>query len=95
VERATPEVSAAAAAASASKVFLLRLPGGRPRLQGTGGVAAGSFALFWLPSGRPRLRLPGPLGVLAPVPLKAPSDQIGGEGAEWEKLRQPLDEEKV
>jgi hypothetical protein len=43
--------SAAAAAASAAKVFLLRLPGGRPRLRGTGGIAAGPFALFRLPNG--------------------------------------------
>jgi hypothetical protein len=46
VERLTPKGSAAAAAASASKVFLLRLPGGRPHLRGTGGIAVRSFALF-------------------------------------------------
>jgi hypothetical protein len=46
VERATLEGSVVAAATSVSKVFLLRLPGGRPRLQGTSGVAVGSFALF-------------------------------------------------
>jgi hypothetical protein len=93
VECATPEGSAAAIAARASKVFLLRLPGGRPRLQGTGGVAAGTFALFWLLSGRPRLRPPDPLGAPAPAPLKAPSDDIGGGEAEWEKLRQLLGNE--
>jgi hypothetical protein len=91
---AAPEDSAAAAAASASKVFLLRLPGGRPRLRGTGGVATGSFALFWLPNGRPRLRSPDPLGALAPALLRAPSDDIGGEGAKWEEPREPLDEEE-
>jgi hypothetical protein len=68
--------SAAAAAASATKVFLLRLPGGRPRLRGTGGVAAGSFALFLLPNGRPRLRPPNSLGAPAPAPLRAPVDDI-------------------
>jgi hypothetical protein len=94
VERATPEGSAAATATSNSKVFLLRLPGGRPRLRGTGGVTAGSFSLFWLPSGQPRLRPPDPLGAPAPAPLKVLSDDIGGGGAEWEKLRQLLDEEK-
>jgi hypothetical protein len=52
VERLALKGSAAAAAASASRVFLLRLPGGRPRLRGTGGVAAGSFALRL----QPRLR---------------------------------------
>jgi hypothetical protein len=93
VERATPEGSAAATAASASKVFLLRLPGGRPHLRDSGGIATGSFALFWLPSGRPRLRPPDPLGAPAPAPLKAPSDNIGGGGAEWEKLRQLFGEE--
>jgi hypothetical protein len=46
VERATPKVSAAAAATSASKVFLLRLPKRRPRLRRTDGVVVGSFALF-------------------------------------------------
>jgi hypothetical protein len=56
VEWLAPKGSVAATAASASRVFLLRLPGGRPRLQGTGGVAVGSLALFKLPSGRPRLR---------------------------------------
>jgi hypothetical protein len=65
---AAPADSAVAAATSAAKVFLLRLPGGRPRLRGTSSVAAGSFALFLLPMGgracarpirwglRPRLR---------------------------------------
>jgi hypothetical protein len=46
VEWLTPKGSAAAVAASAAKVFLLRLPGGRPRFRGTGGIAAGSLTLF-------------------------------------------------
>jgi hypothetical protein len=57
---------AAAAATSASRVLLLRLPGGRLCLRGTGGVAVGSFALFLLPSGWPRLLPPDPLGPPAP-----------------------------
>jgi hypothetical protein len=60
--------SAAATATSAAKVFLLQLPSRRPRLRGTGGVAAGSFALFWLSNGRPRLHPPDPLG--APAQLR-------------------------
>jgi hypothetical protein len=71
--------SAAAAATSAAKVFLLRLPGGQPHQRGTGGVAAGSFTLFLLPNGRPRFRLPDPLGALVPAPLRAPDDDIGAE----------------
>jgi hypothetical protein len=71
--------SAAAAAASADKVFLLWLPGGRPRQRGTGGVAAGPFSLFLLPNGRPRFRSPDPLGAPAPAPLRAPDDDIGAE----------------
>jgi hypothetical protein len=94
VAGAALEDSTAAAATSAAKVFLLRLPGGRPRLRGTGGVAAGSSAPFLLPNGRPRLRPPDPLGALAPAPLRAPDDDIGGEGAEWEMLREPLGEEE-
>jgi hypothetical protein len=93
-ERPTPEGSTAAAAASASRVFLLRLPGGRPRLRGTGSVAAGSFALFWLPSGRPRLRPPDPPGAPAPAPLIAPDDDIEGGGVEGEKQGRRLGEEK-
>jgi hypothetical protein len=46
VEWLAPKGSTAATAASAAKVFLLRLPGGRPRFRGTGGVAAGPLALF-------------------------------------------------
>jgi hypothetical protein len=88
------EDSAAAAATNAAKVFLLRLPGGWPRLRGTGGVAARSFAPFLLPNGRPRLRPPDPLGAPASAPLRAPDDDIGGEGAEWEMLREPLGEEE-
>jgi hypothetical protein len=91
---ATLADSAAAAAASATKVFLLRLPGGRPRLRGTGGVAVGSFTLFLLPNGRPRLRPPDPLGAPAPAPLRALDDDIGGKGAEREMLREPLGEEE-
>jgi hypothetical protein len=71
--------SAPAAAASAAKVFLLRLPGGRPRRRGTGGVAAWSFTLFLLPNGRPRFRPPDPLGAPAPALLRAPDDDIGAE----------------
>jgi hypothetical protein len=87
VERPTPEGSAVAVAASASKVFLLRLPGGQLRLRGTGGVAAGSFALFWLPSRQPRLRPLDPPGAPAPALLIAPNDDIGDGGAEGEKQR--------
>jgi hypothetical protein len=43
MEWLAPKGSAAAMAASASKVFLLRLPGGRPRLRGTGGLAFGAL----------------------------------------------------
>jgi hypothetical protein len=75
--------SATAAAASAAKVFLLRLPGGRPRLRRTGGIAAGSFALFWLPNGRPRLRPPDPLGTPALAPLRAPVDDIDAKELSW------------
>jgi hypothetical protein len=71
----------------------MRLPKGQPRLRGTGGVAAGTFALFWLPCGRPRLRPPDPLGAPALAPLKAPRNDIGGGKAEWEKLRQLLGDE--
>jgi hypothetical protein len=82
----------AATAASAARVFLLRLPKGRPRFRGTGGVAAGSLTLFWLPYGRPRLRPPGPSAAPAPAPLVAPiSDiEIAGEEAEamvWQNKR--------
>jgi hypothetical protein len=47
-----------AAAASAARVFLLRLPCGRPRFRGIGGFPAGP------PSGRPRSSDPSP--ALAP-----------------------------
>jgi hypothetical protein len=94
VVRAALADSTVAVAASAAKVFLLRPPGGRPRLRGIGGVAAGSFTLFLLPNGWPRLRLPNPLGALAPAPLRAPDDDIGGKGAEREMLREPLSEEE-
>jgi hypothetical protein len=53
-ERLAPEDLAAAAAASTAKVFLLRLPSGRPRFRDVGGVAAGPSAPCWLPSGRSR-----------------------------------------
>jgi hypothetical protein len=76
---ATLADSAVAAAASADKVFLLRMPGGRPRRRGTSGIAAGSFTLFLLPNGRPRFRPPDPLGASAPSPLRAPDDDIGAE----------------
>jgi hypothetical protein len=56
-----PVVAAvAAAAASAARVFLLRLPCGRPRFQGIGGVAARP------PSGRPRSPDPSPAPLFAP-----------------------------
>jgi hypothetical protein len=84
VERLAPKGSTTATAASASRVFLLRWPGGRPRLRGTGGVAAGSLALFWLPSGWPRLRPPDPPAAPAPAPLEASSDDIRAEGGEAE-----------
>jgi hypothetical protein len=86
--------SMAAAAASAAKVFLLRLPGGRPHLRGTSGVATGSFALFRLPNGQPRLCPPDPLEAPAPAPLRAPDDDIGGKRAEQEMLREPLGEDE-
>jgi hypothetical protein len=73
---ATPADSAAAAATSAAKVFLLQLPGGRPRLRGTGSVTAGSFALFLLPNGRPCLRPPDPLGTLVPAPPRTSIDDM-------------------
>jgi hypothetical protein len=44
MERPALKGSMAAAAASAAKVFLLWLPSGRPRFQGTGGVAARPLA---------------------------------------------------
>jgi hypothetical protein len=72
----TPADSAVAAAASAARVLLLRLLGGRPHLRGTIGVAVGSFTLFLLPSGRPRLRPPVPLGTSAPAPLRALVDDM-------------------
>jgi hypothetical protein len=80
---AAPADSAAAAAASTAKVFLLRLSGGLPCLRGTGGVAAGSFALFLLPNRRPRLRLPDPLGTPAPTPLRAVVDDIEAKELSW------------
>jgi hypothetical protein len=56
----------AAAAASAARVFLLRLPYGRPRFRGIGGFAARP------PSGRSRSPGPSP----APAPLFAPGADI-------------------
>jgi hypothetical protein len=82
---ATPADSAAAAAASAARVLLLRLPGGRPHLQGTGSVTAGSFTLFLLSSGRPRLRPPDPLGTPAPVPLRAPVNDMVAKEVGWRR----------
>jgi hypothetical protein len=81
---AAPADSAAAAAASAARVFLLRLPGGRPHLRGTGGVTAGSFALFLLPNGRPRLRPPSPLGPSALAPLRTPVDDMAEKETGWQ-----------
>jgi hypothetical protein len=75
-ERPAPKGPAAAAAASASRVFLLRLPSGRPCFRGTGGVAASPLAPSWLPSGRPRSCPPGSSPAPAPVPLVAPSDDV-------------------
>jgi hypothetical protein len=84
VEWLTPKGSAAAAAASAAKVFLLRLLGGRSRFRGTSGVAAGSLTLFWLPYGRPRLHPLGPSVAPAPAPLVAPKVDIEVAGGEAE-----------
>jgi hypothetical protein len=77
---ATSADSAAVAATRASRVLLLRLPDGRPRLQGTGGVAVGTFALFLLPNGRPRLRPPDPLGTPALALPKALVDDMEAKG---------------
>jgi hypothetical protein len=41
----------AAVAVRASKVFLLRLPFGRPRFRDAGGIISGAMAPFSLPSG--------------------------------------------
>jgi hypothetical protein len=43
-------VAAAAAAVRAAKVFLLRLPFGRPRFRDAGGVISGASVFFSLPS---------------------------------------------
>jgi hypothetical protein len=53
VARVATEVegATAAAAARASKVFLLRLPFGRPRFRDAGGDVSGALASFSLPSG--------------------------------------------
>jgi hypothetical protein len=80
---ATPADSVAAAAASAAKVFLLQLPGGRPRLRGTGGVVAGSFALFLLPNGRPHFRPPDPLGTLVPTPPRTSINDMEAKEMGW------------
>jgi hypothetical protein len=45
------EGATAAAAARASKVFLLRLPFGRPRFRDAGGVISGALASLSFPSG--------------------------------------------
>jgi hypothetical protein len=73
---AAPADSVVAAAVSAARVLLLRLPGGRPRLRGTGGVATRSFTLFLLPKGQPRLHPPGPVGPPAPAPPRIPVDNM-------------------
>jgi hypothetical protein len=73
----------AAVAARAAKVFLLRLPRGRPRLRDTGGVAVGPLALFLVPSGRPRLRPLDPPGPPAPGPPGAPVDDMAESKASW------------
>jgi hypothetical protein len=86
---AAPADSMAAAAARASKVLLLRLPGGQPRLRGTGGVTAGTFALFLLPNGWPHLRPPDLLGTPALAPPKASVDDM-----EAKRLRELLGEEE-
>jgi hypothetical protein len=77
----------AAAAASVAKVFLLRLPCGRPRFRGIGGVAARPS------SGRPCSLDPSP----APAPLFAPDADIEigagvveatvSAGQEWKRSR--------
>jgi hypothetical protein len=59
VAAATDEV-AAAVAAMAARVFLFRLPGGRPRHWGTGGVASTSIRAFLrLPNSGPACITPG------------------------------------
>jgi hypothetical protein len=67
-----------AAAASAARVFLLRLPCGRPRFRGIGGIAARPL------SGRPRSCPPGPSPAPTPAPLVAPNDDIKTESGEAE-----------
>jgi hypothetical protein len=83
VAGAAPAESAAAAAARATKVFLLRLPRGRPRLRDNGGIAAKSLTLFRLPSGRLRLRPLDPPSPPAPDPPGAPSDDMAEARASW------------
>jgi hypothetical protein len=75
--------AAAAAAARAAKVYLLRLPSGRPRLRDTGGVTTGSFTLSLLPSRRPRLRPLDSPSPKAPVPPGAPVDDMVEARANW------------
>jgi hypothetical protein len=83
VAGAAPPDSAVDTAASTARVFLLRLPGGRPRLWGAGGVAAASFVLFLLPNGQPRLRPPSPLGPPAPAPRRTPVDDMAEKETGW------------
>jgi hypothetical protein len=65
------EGAAAAVAARASKVFLLRLPFGRPRFRDAGGDISGALTSSLLPSGT--------LSPLAAEPLR---DDMTGLGSE-------------
>jgi hypothetical protein len=61
----------AAVAARASKVFLLRLPFGRPRFRDAGGVISDALASFSLPS-----------GILSPPTAEPLREDMSGLGSE-------------
>jgi hypothetical protein len=65
------EGAMAAAAARASKVFLLRLPYGRPRFRDAGATASGAWASFSL--------LSGILSLPAAEPLREDMTGLGSE----------------